>query len=231
MRYSPPPTVDISAKSARPLSPVPRGTNLGSAIGQSLSVDIFFIGVSLVLGLLFSSAVGVVESTNDLGSFMLRPPSWFIYFVCAVGPILYLFVDALSALSNPAALPFARTSAGMKAIYTKRVHLLLLALYFTSILVALCWSAPSMLLTSKLFVSAVFGIALYALGQSIPSRRLSFIVSGILFMVVLVTTQIFIVARLEADANRASQQVLDELANPDGNADEDRGVLFDDSEP
>ncbi len=230
MRYSPPSTVDISTEPAANAS-ASKQISVVSVIWQSLVVDIFLIGISLLMGLLFSSAVGVVEGTNNLGSLMLRPAPWFIYLVCAVGPLIYLLVDVVSTLSGPAALPFARSSAGLRAIYAKRVHLLLLAFYFTSILVALCWSAPSMLLTSKLFVSAVFGIALYALGQSIPSQRLSFVVSGILFMVVLVTTQVFIVTRVQADANKAGQEALDELTNPNGDVKEDKGILFDDSEP
>ena len=39
-------------------------------------------------------------------------------------------------------------------------------------------------------------------------------VSGILFLVVLVATQAFIVMRLEADASKANQTVLDELVPP-----------------
>ncbi len=229
MRYSPPSTVDIPAEPSANASS-PQQITVASVIWQSLMVDIVLLGISLLMGLLFNSAVGVVEGTNDLGSLMLRPAPWFIYLVCAIGPLVYLLVDAVTALSNPAALPFARSSVSLKAIYAKRIHLLLLAFYFTSILVALCWSAPSMLLTSKLFVSAVFGIALYALGQSIPSQRLSFLVSGILFMVVLITTQVFIVTRVQADANKAGQEALDELSNPDGEV-EDQGILFDDSEP
>ena len=91
---------------------------------------------------------------------------------------------------------------------------MLLAFYFTAILVALCWSALTMVLVSKIFVSAIFAFALYALGQSIPSKRLSFVVSGILFLVVLIATQAFILMRLEANAGKASQDVLNELGNP-----------------
>jgi len=92
--------------------------------------------------------------------------------------------------------------------------MLLLAFYFTAILAALCWSALAMPLASKIFVSAIFSFALYSLGQSIPSKRMSFMVSGILFLVVLVATQAFIVMRLEADASKANQTVLDELVPP-----------------
>ena len=66
-------------------------------------------------------------------------------------------------------------------------------------------------LLSKFFVSAVFAIALYALGQSIPSRRTSFVVSGLLFLVVLVATQTFIVLKLRADSARDKQEMLDAI--------------------
>jgi len=210
-----PHTVDIDATESatsfqRPLS---HPAEIRSVVSQSLSVDAFAVFVSLLLGVLLSGAVGAVKVTEDIAALPVLPPRWFIFGACVVPALLWVFVDVLSALSNPAVLPFARSRAGVKAVYAKRMHLLLLAFYFTSILVALCWSALPMLLVSKIFVAAVFAIALFALGQSIPSRRLSFIVSGILFLVVLFTTQAFIVLKLEADSTRANQEVLNEL-NP-----------------
>lgn len=201
---------------------------------QSLGVDVLMIFVSLLMGVLFSSAVVAVNNANGIGDIVLSPPQWLIFLSCLLPSLISLFLDTLSALSNPSLLPFARSQAWTKAIYTKRFHLLLLALYFTTILVALCWSAPSMPLFSKIFVSAVFGIALYALGQSIPSKRTSFLVSGILFLVVLVATQAFIVLQMKAESAREKQKVLDEFGAPaerstlDDNSDErdDSGFSF-----
>lgn len=216
MRYNPPQTVDISAEPIMPFaSPPPQVRSFRLVIRQTIGVDIFLLFISLLTAVLFSSAIGVMDGTNDLGTLMLRPPRWFLFFACAIVPGFYLFIDGLSALSNPRVLPFARSQAAMKAIYAKRIHLLLLAFYFIAILVALCWSAPSMVLASKFFVAAVFAIALYALGQSIPSRRLSFIVSGILFLVVLIATQTFIVFRLEAEASRANKEALGDVVPSD----------------
>ncbi|PZO60693.1 MAG: hypothetical protein DCF15_01710 [Phormidesmis priestleyi] len=83
-----------------------------------------------------------------------------------------------------------------------------------------------MLLVSKIFVSAIFALALYSLGQSIPSQRLSFIISGILFLIVLVGTQVFIVRRLEADSSKASQELL----NDTDSQNQDQGGLKEASE-
>ena len=212
MRYSSPQTVDISAE---PLTPVtssgPQVFEARSVIRQTLGVDAFLLFISLMMGVLCSSAIGAVDAGSDLDTTLLRPSTWFIYVACGTPAFFGFMLDTLSASSNPLVLPFAHSENRAKAIYAKRIHLMLLAFYFTSILVGLCWSAPSMLLLSKVFVSAVFAIALYALGQSIPSRRNSFIVSGILFLVVLVTTQAFIMMRLEADSARVEQNVIDTL--------------------
>ncbi len=223
MKYNPPHTVDISAEPLMPFQPpINQPQSLRMAIAQSLAVDVFFIFLSLVAGALFSSAVGAVDVTDFSDVSLLRPPYWLLFAACLLPPTLWLFIDGLSAASNPAVLPFARSRAAMEAIYAKRFHLLLLAFYFTAILVALCWSAFAMLLVSKLFVSAVFAVALYALGQSIPSRRLSFVLSGALFLVVLLTTQAFIVLKMESDSVRANQEVLDDLGAPPEQAIDER---------
>ncbi|MEL6938141.1 MAG: hypothetical protein AAFO84_03000 [Cyanobacteria bacterium J06598_1] len=215
MRYDPPHTVDVSAEPLRPFQPpVVTPVDPRSAITQSLSVDAVLLALSLLLGVLFSSAISAVDVSGIENVQTLKPPHWFIFGACALPSLIWVFIDGLSALSNPAVLPFARSKVAMKALYAKRFHWLLLGFYFTAILVALCWSAFSMLLVSKIFVAAVFAIALYALGQSIPSRRMSFVLSGILFVVVLVTTQAFIVLKLEADAERANQEALDSLKAP-----------------
>lgn len=212
MRYSAPQTVDILAAPLTAAVVVESQiADARSVIRQSIGTDTFLLFISLLMGILCSSAVGLVEASSDLEATMLRPPTWFIYLACAAPSLLVLIFDGLRASSNPLTLPFAQSESRMKMIYAKRIHLGLLAFYFTSILVALCWSAPSMLLFSKMFVAAIFAIALYALGQSIPSRRSSFIVSGILFLVVLVTTQAFIMMRLELDTERAEQRILDSL--------------------
>lgn len=221
MRHSSPQTVDITAEPVNGFSPQVSITRTPwPAIRQSLGVDIFLIFVSLLLGWLFSSAISAVDATTDLSRVVLTPPKWLIFFSSALPALIYLGADTLTALARPNTLPFARSESQLKAIYARRFHLFLLAFYFTAILVALCWSAGSMLLVSKLFVSAVFAIALYALGQSIPSRRTSFIVSGILFLVVLITTQSFIVLKLDADSQKVKQEVLDGVIVPRGSGSE-----------
>lgn len=199
---------------------VPPRQDFRVAIQQTLGADVGLIFVSLLLGVLFSSAVGAVEPIATPNGDMLLPPKWLIFLSCSLPALLYLLLDSLRSVSNPAAMPFSRSSPRTKLIYGKRIHLLLLAFYFTSILVALCWSAVSMLLFSKLFVSAIFACALYSLGRSIPSQRWSFILSGILFLIVLVATQIFIVTRLEAEAERSNQEILNEW-NTSGEAEKD----------
>ncbi len=215
MRYNDfPHTVDIAVGPLEPFQPpADRQIEPRVVIVQSLLVDVCLIGVSLLAGLLFSNAVSAIDVSGIDRVGLLKPPQWLIFFACALPAVMCLFTDMLSSISNPAVLPFARSRNAAKALYAKRFHSLLLAFYFTAILVALCWSAFSMLLVSKLFVSAVFAIALYALGQSIPSQRLSFALSGILFIVVLVATQAFIVMKLEANAERANE-VLNGLDAP-----------------
>ncbi|MEO1620740.1 MAG: hypothetical protein AAFU53_06865 [Cyanobacteria bacterium J06632_3] len=217
MRYNPQHTVDVSAAEPNEFSldKESRSLTIGEVVSQSIGVDLFALFASLMLGVLLSSAVGAVELADGIDRFKLVPPRWLVFVISVLPALLWLLLDGLSALSNPVTLPFARSRLGMKAVYAKRIHILLLFFYFSSILVALCWSAVSMLLMSKIFVAAVFAIALFALGQSIPSRRMSFIVSGILFLVVLVATQAFIVLKLEADSVRANQEALDGLGVPD----------------
>lgn len=214
MRYDDPPhTVDISAEPLQPFqAPIVRPLTKRRVIAQSFGVDIFLAVLSVLVGVLLSGTVNAIDVTGIENVGVLRPPTWFIFAACTLPPAIWLFVDTLSTVMNPAALPFARARTAMKAVYAQRLHFLLLALYFTAILVALCWSAFTMLLVSKLFIAAVFAVALYALGQSIPSRRLSFVLSGLLFLAVLVTTQSFIV--LKADSNRAAQEALDEFGLP-----------------
>ncbi len=223
MKQSSPQTVDVSAQSMSGFTSAaaqPRDIkrDLGIAVRKSLSVDFFLVFISLLVGGLFSIAIGAVVFPTDIASNLnnafFLPPRWLVVAVCLLPALLCTLLDGLSATNNPAALPFARSKSSRLAIYASRIHLLLLAFYFTAILTALCWSALSMPLVSKMFVAAIFSFALYALGQSIPSTRMSFIVSGVLFLVVLMLTQAFIVLRLETDAGKASQKVLDELSEP-----------------
>ncbi len=220
MRQYPPHTVDISAEPLPAyVPPVTHRKKASAAIRQSLGIDVFLVFISLLVGLLFSSAIGAVVAPVSPGlapdqSNIFIPSQWLIFAACALPGLLFLLLDLLNALSNPAALPFSRSKNGMQAIYASRIHLILLAFYFTAILVALCWSAATMSLISKLFVAAIFAFALYALGQSIPSRRMSFIVSGILFLVVLTAMQAFILMRLDADATKANEELLNGVAPP-----------------
>ncbi|MGB3299922.1 MAG: hypothetical protein WBA76_16775 [Phormidesmis sp.] len=225
MRHPSTHTVDISAEpvSAFETSAPDRDlrSDTGSIARQSLGTDFLLIFISLAVGLLFTSTISAVVAPVNLERALFVPPQWLIMTACALPALFCLFMDALSTLSNPVALPFARSRLSTQAIYAHRIHLMLLAFYFTAILVALCWSALTMVLVSKIFISAVFAFALYALGRSIPSKRLSFVVSGILFLVVLIATQAFIVIRLESSANNAGQDVLNELVNPEKEKAED----------
>lgn len=210
-----PHTVDISAESISSSAfgaTVAHAHDYSVAVRQSLSMDVVLLLLSLVSGALFSIVVSTIEAPADITGLVL-PPQWLVMLSCLAPALLWGFVDVLSVLSNPATLPFARSHTRRKAIYFQRVHTLLLAFYFTSIVVALCWSALTMPLFSKLFVSAIFSFALYALGRSIPDRTTSFVVSGVLFLVVLVATQMFIVMRLEADAGMTNRRALDELVD------------------
>lgn len=220
MEYRAPHTVEVSAKSLA--SPELNGSEQPSlpqksyqnAIVQSLAIDSVLAVVAALLAALFSGAVNAISTPPGVDSLQYLPPSWLLFLVCGIAPLVWVFRDGARAISNPASLPMARSKVASKAIYAKRIHMLLLAFYLGSILVALCWSAFSMSLPSKIFVSGIFAIALYALGRSIPSRRLSFIVSGILFLVVLFTTQAFIVLKLEAEATRSNEELLNGLTTP-----------------
>ena len=240
MKQSSTQTVDVSAQSmsgytSAAVQPRNLKRDTGIAVRKSLSVDFFLIFISLLVGGLFSIAVGAVvvpaDINGDLGNAFFLPPQWLIVAICLLPALLCTLLDSLSAASNPIALPFARSKSSRQAIYANRIHLLLLAFYFTAILTALCWSALSMPLISKMFVAAIFSFALYALGQSIPSTRMSFIVSGVLFLVMLTLTQVFIVLRLETDAGKASQKVLDDLSGPQVEQIEEGTDAFEESAP
>lgn len=214
-----PRTVDIPAESIASSefgASISHSHDYSAAIRQSLAVDAVLMLVALAAGSLFSVVIGSLNAPTDtINGPTLLPSVWLVLFTCLAPSLCFAGIDALNTLSNPAALPFARTQAKTQYIYFQRIHGLLLGFYFTSIVVALCCSAITMPLFSKFFVAAIFSFALYALGRSIPSRKTSFIVSGVLFLVVIVATQLFIVMRLEADAGLTSQKALDALVEPE----------------
>ena len=211
MRYSPPQVVDIMAEPVTPAGSTPRpqrSSAIHRAVIYSLGIDISLLVLMLAISAVFIGTATMADAASTLYSPLVKPPRLLFPILAVLPPLCFLSKDVFSAVRNPEALPFARSRNSRLAIYTSRVHTHLLAFYFCSILAALCWSAPSMVMFSKLFVSAVFSIALYALGRSIPSRKMSFLVSGVLFVVMLIATQVFIVLRLEADTVRANQEVL-----------------------
>ena len=203
MRSSFPQTIDVSAN---PIGPVTEAVDatataqktraIRTVINQSLGADAFLLVGSLLLGIVCSGAINSVEIGTELQNPLLKPLPWFVFLVCGLPSLVFLLIDTLRASHSPTRMPFAYAQSKTKNIYAKRLHLALGAVYFAAILVAFCWSVPSMLLFSKLFVSAVFAIALYALGQSITSRRKSFVVTGLIFLIVLIAAQIFAMARL-----------------------------------
>ena len=196
MRSSFPQTIDISAKPSTASVAAPKAVVSRSVINQSLGADAFLLVGSLLSGVVCSGVVSGIEMGSALNSPVLRPLPWFVFLVCGAPSLFFLLIDTLRASRYPARMPFAYAQARTKKIYAQRIHLTLGAVYFAAILAAFCWSVPSMLLFSKLFVAAVFAIALYALGQSISSRRKSFAVTGLLCVVVLIAAQLFAVARL-----------------------------------
>ena len=64
---------------------------------------------------------------------------------------------------------------------------------------------------SKIYLAIVFAIAIYALGQSIPSTKLSFLLSGALFVVVLLATQTFIITKTQTEAEQAGEALRERL--------------------
>ncbi|NEP16935.1 MAG: hypothetical protein F6J97_08505 [Leptolyngbya sp. SIO4C1] len=194
----------------------------GSPALPSLGVDILLVIVSGIAAYLFSSAIAMANTTDAIQVTLLSPPLWLVLATVLIGPVWFLLLDVVNLLNNRLMLPFAGSQRRAQRIYANRVHLFLLALYFNAILVALCWSAPAMPLFSKLFLSAVFAIAIYAMGQSIPSTKLSFVISGLLFVIVLVATQAFIIYKMQAEAEEAQQQLIEQLeGRPDEDEDED----------
>jgi hypothetical protein len=196
-------------------------TDTPSAGILSLGIDGVLLLVAGLVAFLFSRGIALAQASeifqrataNLEGVFL--PPQWLVMGLGLLAPLGLLGLDALNwGGRNSLRLPCAGSQNRARQIYAKRLHLCLLALYFDAILVVLCWSAGAMPLVSKLFVAAILSLAIYALGQSIPTPRLSFLVSGILFVAVLGGTQLFMTTKIRALQEAGRQQLLQELTNP-----------------
>ena len=183
-------------------------------VAPVFGVDALIVLVAAIAAFLFSQAVGLALSSESINQTLQAPPQLLVIVSSLMFPVFYTVTDALNATGNRLKLPFAGSRKRAQQIYAKRIHLGLLALYFNAILVALCWSASAMPVMSKVYLAAVFAIAIYALGQSIPSTKLSFTLSGILFVIVLLTTQTFIIAKTQAEAEQAGQDLRERLEQP-----------------
>jgi signal transduction histidine kinase len=182
-----------------------------SPVVPTLSVDFLLLFIAGVAAFLFSRAIGLAEASQSLQEKLIAPPPWLVLVVVLIAPIWFLILDGIHTTGNRLKLPFAGGQRRAQRIYADRVHVVLLAFYFSAILVALCWSAAGMVLFSKLFLSSVFAIAIFAMGKSIPSTRLSFMLSGILFIIVLIATQTFIIFKMQAEQEAAEQQLRQQL--------------------
>ncbi|MEO0868473.1 MAG: hypothetical protein AAFY17_08485 [Cyanobacteria bacterium J06642_11] len=178
-----------------------------------LGIDLLIALVAAIAAFLFSQAVNLAVFSTSISQTLQAPPLFLVVLSSMAMPVFYILMDGLNALSNRLKLPFAGSRQRAQKIYARRIHLGLLALYFNAILVALCWSASAMPVMSKIYLAAVFAIAIYALGQSIPSTKLSFTLSGLLFVIVLITTQTFIITKTQAEAEQAGAELRERLEN------------------
>ncbi|MEM9264709.1 MAG: hypothetical protein AAGA46_04220 [Cyanobacteria bacterium P01_F01_bin.13] len=188
-------------------TPIPVATVFG--------VDLLIVLVAAIAAFLFSQAVNLALSSESINKTLQAPPLFLVVVSSLIVPVIYMVIDALNAAGNRLKLPFAGSRKRAQQIYARRIHLGLLSLYFNAILVALCWSASAMPIMSKIYLAAVFAIAIYALGQSIPSTKLSFTLSGIVFVIVLLATQTFIITKTQAEAQQAGQELRERLSAPD----------------
>ncbi len=188
-----------------------------SLVIPSLAINLLILLVAVIAAVLFGRTINLAQSSEVLRQTLVAPPQWLILATLLIIPVWYLILDGMSTMGNRLRLPFAGSQQRAKRIYAGRVHLVLLAFYFNAILVALCWSAAAMPLFSKLFLAAVFSIAIYALGQSVPSTRLSYLLSGVLFVVVLVTTQAFIIYKMQAEAEATGEELREQFEQPEDN--------------
>jgi hypothetical protein len=185
-----------------------------SAVLPSLAVDLIVLVVTAIAAYLFNQTIGLAEASAELQRTLQAPPHLLVTLSILLIPTWYLVIDIINTLGNKLKLPFAGNGKRVQRVLAARVHLVLLSLYFNAILVALCWSASAMPIFSKLFLSAVFAVAIFALGKSIPSTKLSFLLSGILFLIVLIATQAFIILKMQAEEEAVRQQLRYELEQP-----------------
>ncbi|MEM7797373.1 MAG: hypothetical protein AAF579_23320 [Cyanobacteria bacterium P01_C01_bin.118] len=176
-----------------------------------LGVNFLILLIAAIAAFLFSQAVGLALSSEAINQTLQAPPRWLVILSCVAIPVFYIVTDLVNSAGNRLKLPFAGNRKRAQRIYARRIHLALLALYFNAILVALCWSASAMPVMGKIYLAAVFAIAIYALGQSVPSTKLSFTLSGILFVIVLLTTQTFIITKTQAEAEQAEAELRQRL--------------------
>lgn len=176
-----------------------------------LGVDLLILLVAAIAAFLFSQAVSLALSSEAINQTLQAPPRLLVIVSSVIIPVFYIFIDMFNSAGNRLKLPSAGNRQRVQRIYARRIHLGLLALYFNAILVALCWSASAMPVMGKIYLAAVFAIAIYALGQSIPSTKLSFTLSGILFIIVLLTTQTFIITKTQAEAEQAEAELRQRL--------------------
>ncbi|MBE9065472.1 hypothetical protein IQ260_02260 [Leptolyngbya cf. ectocarpi LEGE 11479] len=178
-----------------------------------LGVDLLIALVAAIAAFLFNQAVNLALSSESINQNLQAPPAFLVVGSSLAIPLVYIVLDVLNAAGNRLKLPLAGSRKRAQQIYARRIHLGLLALYFNAILVALCWSASAMPVMSKIYLAAVFAIAIYALGQSIPSTKLSFTLSGVLFVIVLLATQTFIITKTQAEAEQAGEELRERLGN------------------
>ena len=176
-----------------------------------LGVDLLIVLVAAITAFLFSQAINLALSSESINQVLQAPPQILVIVSSLVVPVGYMAVDLLHAANNRLKLPFAGSRKRAQQIYARRIHLGLLALYFNAILVALCWSASAMPVMSKIYLAIVFAIAIYALGQSIPSTKLSFLLSGALFVEVLLAPQTFIITKTQTEAEQAGEALRERL--------------------
>lgn len=176
-----------------------------------LGIDLIIVLVAAVAALLFSQAINLAVASASINQTLQAPPQLLVVLSSLMIPVFYMAMDGLHAAGNRLKLPLAGSRKRAQQIYARRIHLGLLALYFNAILVALCWSASAMPVMSKIYLAAVFAIAIYALGQSIPSTKLSFTLSGVLFVIVLLATQTFIITKTQVEAEQAGQELRQRL--------------------
>ncbi|ESA33217.1 hypothetical protein N836_22765 [Leptolyngbya sp. Heron Island J] len=190
-------------------------------VAPALGVDLLIFLVAAIAAFVFSQAVSLALASASINQTLEAPPQVLVVVSSVIIPIFFMAMDGINAAGNRLKLPLAGSRKRAQQIYARRIHLGLLALYFNAILVALCWSASAMPVMSKIYLAAVFAIAIYALGQSIPSTKLSFTLSGILFVIVLLATQTFIITKTQSEAEQAGQELRQRLGGgevPEGEA-------------